>query len=317
MNDTEKVSTKNKKRKIEYKKTSKVWHNYITEEKFNVCIKCERKFQKSTSTTTLKAHSLTCKGSRVENTRFDSELSERYMTQCLLVHNISPTFLECPLVRRWIDTIRKDYQLPGRSTFTTKLAPLEVASLKSTIQSQLRDISSFCVSFDGWSSIAVRGYLGLMVHGIDDSWRIRSYLLALQRISKGETAVCVANMTKKVFMIYGTLINCIHKILSSWNIAPDSVVGYVTDGASNMKCAVERELKGKWFYCVPHMINRGVQVALKTTKLRENLLKPAKKIVRYLRKSNNAADEVRNFSSLHEHNDLHLQSLKHSTSRWE
>jgi len=36
----------------------------------------------------------------------------------------------------------------------------------------------------------------------------------------------------------------------------------------------------KWLYCVAHMLNRAVQVALEHTELRKTLLKPAKKIAR-------------------------------------
>lgn len=62
-----------------------------------------------------------------------------------------------------------------------------------------------------------------------------------------------------------------------------------------MKCAVERELHGKWFYCVPHMLNRSIDVGLKATTLRETTIKPAKLIARYFRKSNEAALEVHGF----------------------
>ncbi len=71
-----------------------------------------------------------------------------------------------------------------------------------------------------------------------------------------------------------------------------SVVGAVTDGASNMKAAVKNHLQLKWFYCVPHMLNRAIQVALEETKLKEMVIKPAKQITRYLRNSNKAYLEV-------------------------
>lgn len=77
-----------------------------------------------------------------------------------------------------------------------------------------------------------------------------------------------------------------------WGIPRDAIMGVVTDGAANMKCAVKQGLRMKWLYCVAHMLNRAVQVALEHTELRKTLLKPAKKIARHFRTSNKAKCEV-------------------------
>jgi len=81
-------------------------------------------------------------------------------------------------------------------------------------------------------------------------------------------------------------------LLAEWDIPPSKILGMVTDGASNMKCAVKSYLKTKWLYCAPHMLNRAISTALDGTDLQIALLKPAKKIARYFRSSNKATLEV-------------------------
>ena len=44
----------------------------------------------------------------------------------------------------------------------------------------------------------IRGYLGIIVYGIDNSWRLRSFLLALCRISQSETAEYIAYLIREV-----------------------------------------------------------------------------------------------------------------------
>lgn len=81
-------------------------------------------------------------------------------------------------------------------------------------------------------------------------------------------------------------------MLAEWNIELSSVIGSVTDGASNMKCAVKRHLNKKWFYCTPHLLHRAIVVALTKSGLRSTVLKSAKRIAKYFRSSNKAALEV-------------------------
>lgn len=162
----------------------------------SVCKICKREYSGGTSTTILQIHHEQHVG--VGEDRFNKEESDKYLVQCLLIHNISPTFLACPYTQRWIHSVRKDYSLPGRTTFSTTLVPQELVVLKENMQAKIKTILSFCISFDGWSSSAVRGYLGLIAHGIDDSWNLQSFLLALRRITQSETAEYVAYLVLEV-----------------------------------------------------------------------------------------------------------------------
>lgn len=106
----------------------------------------------------------------------------------LLTNNIAPGFLECPWTQAWAKLLRPDYSLPGRTTFNDTLCPKAVELLKRMMEEKIANILSFCVSFDGWSSTAVRGYLGVIAHGIDQHWKLECFFLALRRVTSAETA---------------------------------------------------------------------------------------------------------------------------------
>jgi hypothetical protein len=179
-------------------KKKEVWAQFTEEDGKRSCRWCRKCFALKTSVTILERHlNKHPKGS----TTFNQEESEKYLTQCLLVHNISPLFLDSPLTRRWIESLKSGYSPPGRTTFTNIHVPKELHSLKSNMQEKMKDIHSFCLTFDGWSSSAVRGYLGLVVHGIDNTWTLQSFLLALRRVSNNETAEYVASLVKEVLYL--------------------------------------------------------------------------------------------------------------------
>lgn len=163
-----------------------------------VCRICCKQYNVTTSSTTLKNH---VNDHMTRTDTFDKSLADRYLAQCILVNNISPTFLECPYTKRWIRYLRGNYISPGRTYFSTTLVSNEVATVRATMKTKLQRIPSFCISFDGWSSLSVRGYLGLLVHGIDDNWALQSYFLALKRIGQSEKAEYVASLVKEVMKI--------------------------------------------------------------------------------------------------------------------
>ena len=183
------------------RRTSTVWDNFDVGEDKVACKTCAQTFSGKTSTSILRRHQARHTSSGPKDT-FNKEESEKYLTQCFLVHNIPPTFLECEHTRRWVASLRKDYMLPGRTTFSYSLLPKELESLKWHMKAKIKKILSFCVTFDGWSSSAMRGYLGLVIHGINDSWDLQSFLLALRRIAKEEKASYIAELALEVINLY-------------------------------------------------------------------------------------------------------------------
>lgn len=188
--------------------------------------------------------------------------------------------------------LQPNFSPPGRTTFVNKHLVEEITSLQHLLKEKLGKIEHFCLSFDGWSSLAIRGYLGIVAHGIDDSWKLQTFLLTLKRVTKGESAEYITALTEEVDKHWCYSILTYIQTLKEWGMPKSSIVGVVTDGASNMRCAVVKFLGLRWLYCVAHMLNRAIQKAIDGTSLRKVVLKPAKKIARYFRSSNKAALEV-------------------------
>ena len=59
-----------------------------------------------------------------------------------------------------------------------------------------------------------------------------------------------------------------------------------------MRCAGEQKLQLNWVYCNCHLINRAIDLGLEASELKEKLLRKAKKLTRYFRSSDKAAEEV-------------------------
>ena len=133
---------------------------------------------------------------------WNQDQSERYLTHCLVVNNISPWFLECPFTLQWLNSLRPGYLPPGWTKFLTMLVPDAYATLKCWMKMILKEIGPKCLCFDGWLSVAIRGYLGIIVHGIDASWQMQSFLLTLCHVSKSETADYVADLVREVSELF-------------------------------------------------------------------------------------------------------------------
>ena len=192
------LSTSNRSK--EKRKRSYVW-NFIdgSDPTRNMCRGCGQTFEKTTRTGSLGYHINVCSGPRVI---FDKDEAEKYLAMALLTNNIAPGFLECPWTQAWAKLLRPDYSLPGRTTFNDTLCPKAVELLKRMMEEKIANILSFCVSFDGWSSTAVRGYLGVIAHGIDQHWKLECFFLALRRVTSVETADCVARIAMEVKMLF-------------------------------------------------------------------------------------------------------------------
>lgn len=185
------------------KRTSSVWNAFIKqpEDGKAVCRGCGKQYGQKTATTTLKKHLEGC--SQAFTGEFNQEAAQRLLTQWLLANNIAPNALDCPFFTNLMGTLCPKFEPPHRTTFATVLTTEECDRLRKTIQEELEKISSYCISFDGWSSSALRGYLGVVLHGIDEDWKLQTFLLSLKHVSEGETAEYVAALIEEVGCIFG------------------------------------------------------------------------------------------------------------------
>ena len=97
--------------------------------------------------------------------------------------------------------------------------------------------------------------------------------------------LCPWNSSSRLCRSTRTRQACISLIRSrrpfvEWKIQKDQVTSITTDGAANIRNAVQQVLRVPWLYCIAHIINRLIRNGLESDAL-NSLIKKAKKISRF------------------------------------
>lgn len=144
------------------KRTSLVWNFFIKAS----CSSCGKTYGAKTGTSTLHGHLAKCK-TPTPMLNFDQEGAEKLLTHWLLANNIFSNALDCPFFSNLMKMLCPQFKPPYRTKFMTVLTPQVCEALQKVMHTMLKEIAYFSISFDGWSSNALRGYLGIVLHRID------------------------------------------------------------------------------------------------------------------------------------------------------
>ena len=177
------------------------------------------------------------------------------------------------------------------------LTPALRAEIELQMKKRMSNIDYFSISLDSWTSLANRAYLALTAHGISKNFEFESFLLDITIVKKSETGEYFAELVRD--------------ILEAWSIKMDQVVAGTSDGASNCKKAIKRDLDLLWIYCLAHALNRSVRISLDSNHIRD-VLKKAKRISKFFRASPTASKVL-----LKQQQHLHLSTKKiDNRTRW-
>jgi hypothetical protein len=125
--------------------------------------------------------------------------------------------------------------------------------LELSIRGKLAKIPTISCTADSWTSDGARNYVVILAHGIDQSWQFQSFLLGFIPVEASEDAKFLARICQDQFLY--------------WNINLSQIGLMATDGGSNFKAAVTRELKLPWTHCLAHVLNLVVREVLEHHKL--------------------------------------------------
>ncbi len=180
------------------KRTSYVWKSFTRDEEVGTtrCNGCGQSYSGKTGTATLKNHAQIC--CRLAQPVFKQQDAEKALTDWVLGNNIPFSALDCPFFSRFMASLQPQFVPPGRTLLSESRVAEEYAHLRAQVRAEIAKISHFCLSFDGWSSVALRGYLGIVVQGINAMWEPKTYLLALKRVTQAETGEYVALLAREV-----------------------------------------------------------------------------------------------------------------------
>jgi len=261
------------------RKKSNVWNHFQMVESRVVCSDCGKQFRQRTSTTSLRYHLIhvhsICDDSDPRDHIFDQNVAENLLARMFAKNCLPLQLVDDAEFRKFVNYLAPDWHLCNRRRLTTVLLPQLRDRLETLIREKLTHIKHYSISIDSWTSLANTIFLAVSCHGISKDWKLQSFMLDILLVDKAETGEYIAALVRE--------------ILTKWNIRQDRVVSGTSDGAANVKKAIKTDLGLLWLYCASHMLNRSIQIGLTAVPEANALLKKAKAICKYFRRSPKAA----------------------------
>src|SRR3989338_5138653 len=177
----------------------------------------------------------------------ESDMFWTYWALSLLEGNISDSFSELPILRDTFQTFL-NAQLPHRRKLV-EIHSTNDQKMMIAIGEILKNVSSCALSTDTWSSNSMQMYTGLMIHFIDERFRLLCFCLGVFRFSKkGDIAASAINLSNQIRISLSSLPSC-----SGGRSILDTCTAVTTDAAAVMPATVAR-LQKKSKLCVSHQL---------------------------------------------------------------
>lgn len=155
----------------------------------------------------------------------------------------------------FVYTLNGRYKVPCPKTIK-KWMTSDWNRVKEKMRILIPKLHSFCVTFDTFVDGLDNHYLGLILVYWDPksglSGSMKSKLLAMKEVSDvlHLTGNEIAKKIKELLLYYG--------------IKHSDVFVFTADARSNGKFAIEKEMLGKFFHCIPHRVQLSAQKGLAT-----------------------------------------------------
>ena len=250
-----------------------MWETFhITEGGGRVCNHCDREFGMNTSTSSLKYH--------LEHEHEEYEADEGYQFSAkkadMLVARIVVN--NCLALRTTagdeftalVKYLRRGYHPPGKDRLRNIMGVKMRTRMVEVMRKKMKTIEHYSATLDSWTSPAGRPYITVTLHGATAAFELESFMLSLVPVKASETAALIAYVVEET--------------INEWGIDRSKIVGLTSDGAKNMSSAITTHLRVEWIYCLAHVINLCVKLALGLPEVKE-VVKAAKAICRTFKAS--------------------------------
>lgn len=171
------------------------------------------------------------------------------------------------------------YKLPTRNTLKTMIIK-KYDVLSYDFKETISKVPHLSITADVWSNMmTTTSYLGITCHFLDGI-NIQSPVLGVFELNKSHTGDYIGAQ--------------IVSALNDWTIPIDTVVSVATDNESAMVKAVNDKFgKNKHVRCIAHSINLLAESSIQNTKGLDELVKQIREIVKFIKRSVNASDMLR------------------------
>jgi len=205
-----------------------------------------------------------------EEETFNEDDVHRLLSIFIATNYLSLSLVDQRDFRALFSCILPNYAIPARKKLMGELMPRLREELEDAMLAKMRSIRALSLSVDSWTSMANEIFLALTCHGITKEWQLESFLLEAVPVYEDETGAHIAES--------------IHEVLEYWDISTDRIVSITSDGAANMRNAIETVLQVPWIYCAAHVINRAVRIGLDCDEVKP-LIEKCKRVSRFFRSS--------------------------------
>lgn len=169
------------------------------------------------------------------------------------------------------------YKIPSRETIKKRIDE-KYEAMSEAFKHYITGAENYCLTYDIWTeTMQNKSFVGITIHFLENS-KLKSGSLGVFELFERHTAEYVQRR--------------LYDIFNEWNISIDKVTAIVTD-STVMK--VNREMFGekKIIPCFAHTVNLIVTNSLDKSKVSTLIISKVRKIVKFVKRSVNASDELR------------------------
>jgi len=237
-----------------------------------VCNHCDREFGMNTSTTSLRYHLEreheehdVDEGRHFSAKKADMLVARFVVNNCLSLRTTTSSDFTA-----LVGYLRRGYKPPGKDRLRDTMAIKMRTRMVEVMRGKMKTIDHYSATLDSWTSPACRPYITVTLHGATAAFKMESFMLGLVPVKASETAALIAQVVEDE----------IHE----WGIDRSKIIGLTSDGARNMSSAITTHLRIEWIYCLAHVINLCVRLALRLPNVK-TVVKAAKAICRTFKAS--------------------------------
>ena len=150
--------------------------------------------------------------------------------------------------RQLIENLDCKYDMPGRNHFRYDAIPALYNEVRSEIEKELSEASSFSLTMDAWSAITTDPFLCVTCHFVGSDFVLKSRCLTCVYVPEDHTGINIASRVEEV--------------LEEFQLKKEELLSVTTDAGSNMVVAL-KELKVLRLTCFGHVLHNAITNALK------------------------------------------------------
>lgn len=201
------------------------------------------------------------------------------ITNFVIMDNKPFSVVEGTGFRKLMKEVAPHYQMPSRETIKNRME--EKYNIQSLMfKDYIQKAESYCLTYDVWTeTMQNKSFLGITIH-FNDSTRLKSGTLGVIELTQKHTAEYLETELRK--------------FLREWGVSVEKVSAVVTDNDATMM-KMNRAIFGekRIIPCFAHTLNLIVSKSLEHSGDLMELISKVRGIVKFIKRSVNASDELR------------------------